>query len=206
MKLYIDTRETVYDDKSVGALDFVVDGVVTEIIRQKLPYGDYAAGWEDKNGKHIEFMPVIFERKTLGDLYGTLGKGMERFKKEMQRADEDGIKLIIIVEACLAEVLNGYEHSKMEGDSIIKTMMTLWVKHDVPHILCNDREDMKRTILEFFSAIGRNFKPVRRKHHEDRAKEGNTRSLTERKDLVGESAVLGLRDAKEAGDNGQKDE
>ena len=190
MKLYIDTREQL-------PLEFQVDGVVTEVIRQKLPYGDYAAGWEDKEGHHIEFMPIFFERKSLGDLYGTLGSGMERFKKEMSRANEDGVKLIIIVEACLAEVLNGYEHSKMEGDSIIKTMMTLWVKHDVPHILCNDREDMKSTILEFFSAIGRNFKPVRRKHEKDRAEESNEGCLAERKDLVELSRLSGLRDEKE---------
>jgi ERCC4-type nuclease len=151
MKLYVDSREQL-------PLEFEVDGVVTEVITTKLPYGDYAGAWEDKNGNHTEFMPVFFERKSLGDLYGTLGAGMERFHKEMQRANEDGVKLIIIVEACLSEVLNGYEHSKMEGDSIIKTMMTLWVKHDIPHILCNDREDMKRTILEMFGAIGRNFK------------------------------------------------
>ena len=191
MKLYVDSREQ-------RPLEFKVDGIVTEVITTKLPYGDYAGAWEDKNGKHIEFMPIFFERKSLGDLYGTLGKGMERFKKEMQRADEDGVKLIIIVEACLTEVLNGYEHSKMEGDSIIKTMMTLWVKHDVPHILCNDRDDMKRTILEMFSAVGRNFKPMRRKHHEEnRAEESHERSLAERKDLVELSRVSGLRDEKE---------
>lgn len=200
MKLYIDTREQL-------PLEFSVDEVVTEIIRTKLPYGDYAGAWEDKDGKHIEFMPVFFERKSLGDLYGTLGKGMERFKKEMQRANEDGVKLIIIVEACFAEVLNGYEHSKMEGDSIVKTLMTLWVKHDVPHILCNDREDMKRTILEMFSAIGRNFKPQRREMHhaEDRAKESHERSLAERKDLVELSRVSGLRDAEKADLNGQEE-
>lgn len=189
MKLYVDTREQL-------PLEFEVDGVVTEVIRTKLPYGDYAAGWEDKNGKHIEFMPIFFERKSLGDLYGTLGKGMERFRKELQRANEDGIKLILIVEACLTEVLHGYEHSKMEGDSIIKTMMTLWVKHDVPHILCNDRNDMKRTILEMFSAIGRNFKP-QRKSHEGDSKSGHeevTISEAQRTRMVAESELLGRRD------------
>lgn len=200
MKLYVDTREQL-------PLEFEVDGVVTEVIRTKLPYGDYAGAWEDKNGKHIEFMPIIFERKTLGDLYGTLGKGMERFKKEIARADEDGVKLIIIVEACLAEVLNGYEHSKMEGDSIIKTMMTLWVKHDIPHILCNDRKDMKRTILEMFSAIGRNFKPKGGGSHagESRAEEGHERGLRTRKDLVEQSRVAGLREPSEAESKGQEE-
>ena len=192
MKLYIDSREQL-------PLEFEIGDGISEVITTKLPYGDYACGFEDKEGKHVEFMPVFFERKSLGDLYGTLGKGMERFRKEMQRANEDGVKLIIIVEACFAEVKNGYEHSKMEGESILKTLHTLWVKHDVPYILCNDREDMKETILHFFSAIGRNFKPKKGKHHEDsmREKEANKRSLASRTTLVGESAHFGLRDEKE---------
>jgi ERCC4-type nuclease len=197
MKLYIDTREQ-------RPLEFQVDGVVTEVITTKLPYGDYAGAWEDKDGKHIEFMPVFFERKSLGDLYGTLGKGMERFRREMQRANEDGVKLIIIVEACFAEVKNGYEHSKMEGESILKTLHTLWVKHDIPYILCNDREDMQDTIIHMFTAIGRNFKPMRRKHHESetRAEESHERSLAERTDLVELSRVSGLRDAEKTDDEG----
>jgi hypothetical protein len=192
MKIYCDTREQ-------RPLEFEVDGEVSEVITTKLPYGDYACGWEDKEGKHVKFMPLFFERKSLGDLYGTMGKGMERFKKEIERANDDGSKLIIIVEACFAEVKNGYEHSKMEGESILKTLHTLWVKHDVPYILCNDRKDMKETILHFFSSIGRNFKP-KGKHHEsqDREKEADKRSLATRTGLVGESAHFGLRDDEEA--------
>lgn len=196
MKIYRDTREQ-------KKLEFEVGGLVSEVIDIKLPYGDYAGAWEDKDGKHIEFMPIFFERKSLGDLYGTLGKGMERFKKEIERAKEDGSQLIIIVEACFAEVLYGYEYSRMEGDAIIKTLMTLWVKHDIPHILCNDRDDMKRTILEMFSAVGRNFKPMRRKHHESRVEEGYERSLAERKDLLELSRVSGLRDEEKVDAEGQ---
>ena len=201
MKLYIDTREQL-------PLEFSVDGVITEVIRTKLPYGDYAGAWEDKDGKHIEFMPIFFERKSLGDLYGTLGKGMERFRRELQRAKEDKVQLIIIVEACLSEVRNGYEHSKMEGDSILKTLFTLWVKHDVPHILCNDRKDMKRTILEMFSAIGRNFKPQRREHHESEngAKESPTGGSRARERLVDEAEHFGLREPEEIRAEGQAEE
>jgi ERCC4-type nuclease len=148
----VDTREQL-------PIEFKIDGVVSEIIRTKLDYGDYAAGFEDKAGKHIAFMPIFFERKSLGDLYGTLGKGMERFKAEIARAHENGHHLIIIVEACFAEVKNGYEHSTMEGESILKTLHTLWVKYGVEYILCNDRRDMRDTIIHFFSAIGRNMKP-----------------------------------------------
>ena len=152
MKLFVDTREQ-------NALEFKAEGSISEVIRTKLPYGDYFGGWEDKNGNFVDFFPVAFERKSMGDLFGTLTSGMERFKREIARAKEDGFQLIIIVEGCFEEVRQGWKYSRAEGESILKTLFTLWVKHDVPHILCNDRTDMIRTITEMFSAVGRNFKP-----------------------------------------------
>lgn len=152
MKLFIDTREQHF-------LPFKEGGEISEVIRTKLPYGDYFGGWEDKAGKFVDFFPIAFERKSLGDLYGTLTSGMERFRRELARAKEDGFKLIIIVEGCLTEVEKGYKHSSVEGTTILRTLHTLWVKHDVPYILCNDRRDMMTTILHMFSAVGRNFKP-----------------------------------------------
>lgn len=152
MKIFTDTREQ-------NTLEFKVGGDVSEVVRTKLPYGDYFGGWEDKAGNFVDFFPVAFERKSMGDLYGTLTSGMERFKREIERAKEDGFQLIIIVEGCFEEVRQGFKYSKAEGDSILKTLFTLWVKHDVPHIFCNDRKDMVRTILHMFSAVGRNFKP-----------------------------------------------
>jgi ERCC4-type nuclease len=88
--------------------------------KDKKPFNETGFGkFLNKAGKHIAFMPIFFERKSLGDLYGTLGKGMERFKAEMSRAHENGHRLILIVEACFAQDKNGYEHSTMEGVSIL---------------------------------------------------------------------------------------
>jgi ERCC4-type nuclease len=198
MKLFIDTREQI-------PLEFMVDGNVSEVIRTKLPYGDYFGGWEDKSGQFVEFFPVCFERKSLGDLYGTLGAGMERFKREIERAKEDGFKLIIIVEGCLTEVEKGYKHSSIKGESILKTLFTLWVKHDIPHILCNDRNDMMTTILHMFDAIGRNYKPTK-KRKDDYAKntgaeEAGKGSGSARETVVGDEGVLGCGDGEETGDN-----
>ena len=85
LNIYIDTREQ-------KPLEFTSD-IVSTVQRTKLPYGDYACSI---NG---EKCPIVFERKSLSDLYGTLGKGMSRFKKEINRSIEDGRKLVIIVEA-----------------------------------------------------------------------------------------------------------
>jgi len=199
MKIYVDTREQL-------PIEFEGCEGVSEVIRTKLPYGDYAAGWEDKKGNHIAFMPMFAERKGLGDLFGTLTSGIERFKREIERAKEDKASLVIFVEGCFREVQVGAKYSTVDGETILKTLHTLWVKYDVPYVLCNDREDMRDTIIHFFSAIGRNFKP---KGHEDenkdRTKEGVERSLAERKALVGESSVFGCREPEETGDNGQEE-
>ncbi len=200
MKLYVDSREQI-------PLEFKVDGIVTEIIRTKLPYGDYAAGWEDKNGQHVEFMPLFIERKGFGDLFGTLTSGMERFRKEIARAKEDGISLIIMVEGCFREIVLGTKHSNVEGETILKTLHTLWVKHDVPYILCNDREDMRDTILHMFSAIGRNFKPKGKGNERNNSGESEKTVIgeRERKNLVEQSKLSGLRDAEKTFDEGQEE-
>jgi ERCC4-type nuclease len=187
MKIYCDTREQ-------NCLPFEVGDGVSEVIHMKLPYGDYAAGWEDKDGNHVEFMPLFVERKGLGDLFGTLTSGMERFRREIARAKEDGVSLIIMVEGCFAEVKNGYEHSTVDGDTILKTLHTLWVKHDVQYVLCNDRRDMRDTILHFFSSIGRNFKPKGKSHESDSKSFNKEVGISERER---EAMVVGLRDAVE---------
>jgi ERCC4-type nuclease len=142
MKIYIDTREQL-------PLEFkheYVDSI--EIV--KLDVGDYCARF--KNG----YMPnVRFERKSLGDLYGTLSQGYERFKREILFSQELDTKLIILVECSMSKVLEGYEHSKRDGESIVRQVFTLWAKYNILPVFCKNREEMSRYIIEFYSAIGR---------------------------------------------------
>ena len=135
-------------------LDFSVGGSVSEVITTGLPIGDYWATWEDGTE-----MPIAIERKSLIDLAGTLTSGYSRFKREIMRAVENKIKLVLIVEGSISEVLTGSKYSEVEGKSILKTMFTLWLKYDVVPVFVNDREEMKRFILETFESCGRNFKP-----------------------------------------------
>lgn len=149
MKLVVDSRENL-------PLDFQVGGSITEVIVEGLPIGDYAARWESTDQE----MPLVFDRKTVQDLFGTLTSGMTRFKNCIKRANENKIKLVIIIEGSLSEVLAGTKFSSVAGSTIVKTLNTLWVKYDVEHRFCNNRSEMKRIILEAFEAIGRNFEPT----------------------------------------------
>ncbi len=124
--------------------------------RTKLCVGDYAVRFK---GGHIP--DVYFERKSVSDLYSTMGKGYARFKREMQRAFDKKITLIIIVEATLLEIKKGYKHSKIKGTSLVDKLFTLGVKYGVHTVYCKDRREMSEYITRQYIAIGKEY--VRRK-------------------------------------------
>jgi hypothetical protein len=86
-KVYVDTREQ----------DPLTFNLPWEI--KSLKFGDYAFNnkeWTDN---------CYIERKSLSDFIGTLGRGVDRFKNEIERAAWDGAKLIVVVEESLSKVL-----------------------------------------------------------------------------------------------------
>ena len=143
MKIIADTREQI-------PLEFNHE-FITEVKSMKLEVGDYACQYT--NGF---IPPVRFERKSIGDLFGTMGSGYERFKKEIERAKDYEVRLILIIEGSMFKVLKGYEPSSLKGSSVVKKLFTLWVRYNVMPVFCKDRDDMTNYITEFFLAIGRN--------------------------------------------------
>lgn len=149
MRLICDTREQ-------RVLDFR-PGVFDEIIRSTLSVGDYGAEINDARA------PLAFERKGLGDLFSTLGSSeYDRFKREMQRAKDSGIKLVLLIEGTMREVADGYERSTFDGDSMLKKLATLYVKYDLEYHFCCDRRVMARRIEDTFQAVERLWKKERK--------------------------------------------
>lgn len=149
MTILIDTREQ-------SQLEFPK---VTDVQKVCLPVGDYAVKFSG-----VYEVPVVFERKGINDLYGTLSSGYERFKREINRAKESNIKLIIIVEGTLTQVLKGVKFSKRTPISIIYQLFTLRVRHDIETVFCKDREEMAEYITQFYIA--------HKKHYEERLLNG----------------------------------
>lgn len=145
MKILVDSREQ-------APLTFKVGEVVKAVEVRGLPWADY---WCEIDGREL---PVSFERKSIGDLFGTLTGGMERFKREIERARDMECAFYLAIEGTMSEVYAGYKHSTVPGERIIKTIMTLRVKYGVEPIFCNNREEMKAQIVETFSAIERNWR------------------------------------------------
>jgi len=125
---------------------------ISSVIKKKLDFGDYACQFEDG---HI--VPIYFERKSLGDLYGTLGKGYTRFKKEIIRAQKADAQLILIVEVSLTEVKKGIKHSRRKPGSLVAQVFTLFVKHGIMPVFCSSRKEMAEYITQFYIACGKQY-------------------------------------------------
>jgi len=123
---------------------------ISEIKRQKLNCGDYCAQYTDGHQPSI-----CFERKSVEDLFGTLSSGYKRFKKEIIRAKENKIILVIIIEGTLSKIIKGIDNSQRCGDEVAQQLFTLLVRYQIPFVCCKDREEMTRYITEFYLAYGR---------------------------------------------------
>lgn len=100
----------------------------------KLDVGDYTIkGLEDK---------LMIERKTIGDLWNTLGRDWDRFLREMERAQNHKLKYLII-EGTLADINKGYLYSKVPPENIHAKLISLQVKHNV-HVIFAGRTDLAR--------------------------------------------------------------
>lgn len=112
-----------------------------EAMRATLKTGDYSIEGQEDN--------IAIERKSLGDLFGTLGKGHSRFKKELERVQS--LKYFaIVVEGTNSDVekknFEGSYHSKMKGYVINKILFTIHIKYGIPIFYCDGRVECKRVV------------------------------------------------------------
>jgi ERCC4-type nuclease len=143
LDMIIDTREQIPLEFKSSAFD--------SVSHHALSIGDYAA----KLGG--DYIPLRFERKSFGDLFGSMTHGYSRFKKRIIEAKENNIKLVLIIEGTMRDVVQGYEHSQFSGDSMLKKLFMMWVRYDVYPVFCDTRRMMSRFIEESYDAVRRNW-------------------------------------------------
>lgn len=136
--LFVDTREQ-------QPLDFSAPYIKGKVV-EKLEYGDYCC----RSGGRL--CPMFFERKSLSDLFGTLGKGNERFRAEIARCFDTGHQLTILIERPLGKILEGAPYSKIPGSTILRTLFTLLVKYEINFVCFASRAEMATYISEYFYA------------------------------------------------------
>ena len=144
MKILIDTREQ-------KPLKFK-HKYITSCVSHTLPYGDYACQFTDG---HVPCF--YFERKSISDLFGTLGKGYSKFKREIERAQKDKVTLIIAVEGTLVDILKGSKYSSLKGERIAKQLFTLMIRHWIPWVGFRNRKEMSDWITSFYTSLGREY-------------------------------------------------
>jgi ERCC4-type nuclease len=123
-------------------------------IRKKLIVGDYGASF---GNNHLH--SVIWERKSIGDLFGSLTFGYERFRKMFERATKNNIMVVIAIEGSREKVLKGYTHSSRDPESILKQLETIERKYGVASVFFPSRIAMQKHIQAYYEKEFQDFKP-----------------------------------------------
>lgn len=115
MTIKVDTREQLaYDFASVKSPQ-----IPFEVVRDTLETGDYSAAVPLTATKADM---IVIERKSLADLYSTLGHGRERFEREFQRMSEYGYAAVV-VEATWEQIADPNKHLKHPTLLVPKTVV-----------------------------------------------------------------------------------
>jgi len=94
-----------------------------EVVIKGLKTGDYSlTGLEDK---------VCVERKSLADLFSSVGTGRERFEREMIRMSEMQYTALIIESSLAGIFTHPPARSKMNPRSVFRTLISWSIKYGV---------------------------------------------------------------------------
>ena len=151
------------DSREQNPLEFSTKNGLITVVTTGLPFGDYWCAMQDKDGNEMNEVPIMFERKSISDLYSTLTNedNIRRHKEKIKKAEQMGCRMFMIVEGTLSDVEEGYEYSEAKPLSVVKTIFTFMVKYNFMPIFCKDRAEMVRFMIHTWHAFGRNFKPVK---------------------------------------------
>jgi ERCC4-type nuclease len=146
-KIFIDTRER-------KALRFN-----RPIEIKKLNFGDYSFSDKKASGN------CYIERKSLSDFIGTLSSGLERFRKEIERAKEADAYLVILIEAKFNDSLyfnqirkkgttsKVYRKIKITPEYIFHNLRNLAQEYEhIQFLFVNGRKEAVRIIEKIFTS------------------------------------------------------
>ena len=132
--LFVDTREQTPLDFSAHKDNF------QHIVRATLKEGDYSVYVPGDVRK------IAFERKSLPDLVGTVIKGRDRFRRELERLKEYNYAAILI-EATYAQTSSPYTFSKVSPNSIIGSLQSFQLEFGVDVIFAGTRQSSVEIIM-----------------------------------------------------------
>lgn len=96
---------------------------------------------------------IAVERKSLEDLFGTLGEGRERFENELDRLNE--MRGFVVVEAPWPVVMSGLANRRLSPQSVYGSIIAYQQRYPRVHWwMCVDRRDAETTtfrILRYYA-------------------------------------------------------
>ncbi len=131
--------------------------VPTEFCR--LETGDYTLhGFEDV---------VAVERKSLADIYSTLGQHRDRFEEEHARMAEMK-RAIVIIEATWFDIVKWPpEYSRLKPKTVLRTSISWFLRYGVPWMVAEDRRFAEVYTFRFLEKCFREFPEFRIKDSAD---------------------------------------
>ena len=101
---------------------------------------------------------ITVERKSLSDLYSTLGQHRARFEREHQRLAELR-RAMVIIEAGWYEALNWPPpQSQLNPKTVFRTAVSWQVRYGVPWILAEDRRFAEIYTFRFLEKAWKEFR------------------------------------------------
>ncbi len=100
---------------------------------------------------------VCVERKSLADLFSTLGQHRERFEREHQRMSEVK-RSMVVIEANWFEIIHWPpERSSLNTKTVMRTAVSWFARYGVPWIVAEDRRFAEIYTFRFFEKAWKEF-------------------------------------------------
>ena len=105
--------------------------------RQKLDYGDYSAEFTLPDGTVTRISAAVERKMSLEELSGCLTHDRDRFRREFERAKQDGASVYLLVEnATWENLINGKYRTKFNSNAFLASV-TAWIaRYDLKPIFC----------------------------------------------------------------------
>ncbi len=125
-KKFLSSLTIVIDSREQNPYSF--EGYKTTV--QGLPIGDYGL---------LNCPDIAIERKSVDDLAGSLTRGRDRFKRELQKGAIIPY-FCVVIEASVSDLINGKYRSKAVPQSIVQSLLSFSVKYRLPIFFAESRE------------------------------------------------------------------
>ena len=89
----------------------------------------------------------VIERKSASDLYDTMLRGHKRFRKQIMRAKEQQVTMVVFVECSQTNFLNqkynGAEYARVSGTTVMRIIRTISKRYGIEFVWASNRAAMK---------------------------------------------------------------